>query len=322
MAPPVAPPVVPPVVPNAVIPVVQSPPAAHLVVPRGVPQMQPVDFNLQYNKYQPPVPNIVPEPYNQAVQAVPAQANGENLLNVVPNNMNIPLLVPFSNELDICISQSVKEKIWGLEYIDLSILLKQNFHMPNENQNCIAVDNGRLIVQSVNKPIRLKQIDNISMWTDAFINYAKVLITRHPLLAGDLFMYMAIIRGATSDSVFNSVYMYDQQFRLRISMNPNMSWSQIDGSLWLRFIAKGVSGNNVNSTSTNYQKSCYDFNFKKGCFRKNCVYKHVCLKCNGSHPATLCNQFNKSNDKQPFKTTSQSSKFSIRPPLLGNAPSK
>jgi hypothetical protein len=33
------------------------------------------------------------------------------------------------------------------------------------------------------------------MWTDAFINYAKVLITKHSLLAGDLFMYMAIIRG-------------------------------------------------------------------------------------------------------------------------------
>jgi hypothetical protein len=53
-----------------------------------------------------------------------------------------------------------------------------------------------------------------SMWTDAFINYAKVLITKHPLLAGDLFMYMAIIKGAISDATFDRVYMCDQQFRL------------------------------------------------------------------------------------------------------------
>jgi hypothetical protein len=65
----------------------------------------------------------------------------------------------------------------------------QNFNFPNENQNCIAVGNGRLVLQSVNKPAK-KPIENISMWTDAFINYAKVLITKHPLLAGDFFMYV------------------------------------------------------------------------------------------------------------------------------------
>jgi hypothetical protein len=36
--------------------------------------------------------------------------------------------------------------------------------------------------------------------------------------------------------------MYDQQFRLRMSLNPTNSWSQIDGTLWLRFIAKAASG--------------------------------------------------------------------------------
>jgi hypothetical protein len=57
-----------------------------------------------------------------------------------------------------------------------------------------------------------------------------ILITKHPLLAGDLFMYMAIIRGAISDAMFDRVYMYDQQFRLRMSLNPTNSWSQIDGT--------------------------------------------------------------------------------------------
>jgi hypothetical protein len=50
---------------------------------------------------------------------------------------------------------------------------------------------------------------------------------------------MAIIRGAISDATFDRVYMYDQQCRLRMSLNQTNSRSQIDGTLWLRFIIKG-----------------------------------------------------------------------------------
>ena len=184
----------------------------------------------------PPVQQVLPpvQPVptqNQGVQVEPVVANGENLLNMpCTDDTHTPMLMAFSNELDIFLLQTLKDQIWNLEYIDLSLLLRQHFNFPNENQNCIAVDNGRLVLQSVNKPAK-KHIENMSMWTDAFINYAKVLITKHPLLAGDLFMYMAIIRGAISDATFDRVYMYDQQFRLRMSLNPRNSWSHIDGTL-------------------------------------------------------------------------------------------
>jgi hypothetical protein len=245
----------------------------------------------------PPVQQVLPpvQPVptqNQGVQAEPVVANGENLLNMpCTNDTHTPMLMAFSNELDIVLLQTLKDQIWNLEYIDLSLLLRQHFNFPNENQNCIAVDNGRLVLQSVNKPAK-KHIENISMWTDAFINYAKVLITKHPLLAGDLFMYMAIIRCAISDATFDRVYMYDQQFRLRMSLNPTNSWSQIDGTLWLRFIAKGASGLQNSTLSNNGSQSpCYDYNFKKGCFRRNCIYRHNCMKCGAIHPAALCNHF-------------------------------
>jgi hypothetical protein len=35
--------------------------------------------------------------------------------------------VPLCNETDLFISQSLKEKIWGLQYINLALLLHQNF---------------------------------------------------------------------------------------------------------------------------------------------------------------------------------------------------
>ena len=90
---------------------------------------------------------------NQGVQAEPVVANGENLLNMpCTNDTHTPMLMAFTNELDIFLPQALKDKIWNLKYIDLSLLLRQNFNLPNENQNCIAVDNGRLVLQSVNKP--------------------------------------------------------------------------------------------------------------------------------------------------------------------------
>ena len=64
------------------------------------------------------------------------------------------------------------------------------------------------------------------------------------MLATDLISYMILIRGAVSDALFEWVYNYDKQFRLRIAQNPTRSWSQIDGNLWFRFIAKGVLGIN------------------------------------------------------------------------------
>ena len=314
VVPPVQPPVVPQVdqpavIPAPVIPPVQ-PPMLQVNQPAVLPcQVAPPQMQIQGAQADPPV----------AIQ------NGEQLLNITCNDNNAPMLMAFSNELDIFIPQTLKDKIWAFEYTDLSLLLRQNFNIPNENQNCISINDGRLVVQSVNKPVK-KNIENISMWTDAFINYVKILIMKHPLLSGDLLMYMAIIRGAISDAPFDRVYMYDQQFRLRMAINPNNSWSNIDGTLWLRFIAKGSTG--VQNSTYTSQRPCYDYNFKKACFRRNCIYRHSCMKCGAFHPAAICNQFGKKNSSTRKSTNSnlyQSHRsaavnLNIRPPLLGNGP--
>ena len=91
------------------------------------------------------------------------------------------------------------------------------------------------------------------------------MIDRHPLLAGDLSSYMSIIRGAVVDAAFYRVYQCDQQFRLRIAYNQTRTLSQIDGNLWLQFIAKGALGSQSRTAAqfpVSSQKPCYDFNFK------------------------------------------------------------
>jgi hypothetical protein len=53
-------------------------------------------------------------------------------------------------------------------------------------------------------------------WTDAFCNFTTVALQRHPMLATALIPYMILIRGAVSDALFERVYNYDKQFRLRM----------------------------------------------------------------------------------------------------------
>ena len=47
--------------------------------------------------------------------------------------------------------------------------------------------------------VQADNIENIESWTDAFCNFAKVALQRHPMLATDLISYMILTRGAVSD---------------------------------------------------------------------------------------------------------------------------
>jgi hypothetical protein len=48
----------------------------------------------------------------------------------------------------------------------------------------------------MNKVVKAKHIENIDSWTDAFLNYAKILVVNHTTMASELFTYMSIIKGA------------------------------------------------------------------------------------------------------------------------------
>ena len=48
---------------------------------------------------------------------------------------------------------------------------------------------------------------------------------------------------------------------------------------------------NTPKTNNNYGYKCYEFNFKGLCKRSNCLYRHVCLKCNLPYPAINCLKF-------------------------------
>jgi len=203
-------------------PPIQQQQADQLVIQ---PVAQPV---AQHIAIQPEQPQMQQMQHPDVQQNVPQPHNGE-LLNLNANINNV--------------SQTFREKVWNFQYIDLSLLSKGNFSVPNETQNCIAVEEGKLVVQTTSKPPKARRIETIEMWTDAFLNYVHIIIDRHPQMANELLTYVVTIRGATLDATFDRVYMYDQQFRLRVAQDPTRSWSHIDGVLWLRFISgKGTYG--------------------------------------------------------------------------------
>ena len=198
---------------------------------------------------------------SSAVQAV--IHDEDRIVNNVTNTD--PMLLTCDIETDISISKTTKDKFWNLEYTVLSLLLRHHFNCQRVKHNFLSLAEGKLLMYLINKPNKVKQINSIKIWTDAFINNANVMIDRHHLLAGYSLSYMSIIRGAVVDAHFNRVYQCDQQFRLRIAYNQTRTMSQIDGNSWLQFIARGTLDNG-SSTAAQFlvssQKPCYDFKFK------------------------------------------------------------
>ncbi|CAC5384571.1 unnamed protein product [Mytilus coruscus] len=185
---------------------------------------------------QQPAPHEAPAPEEEPVpeevaqvkelKTTAAQAGSGNTFN-----NTCPLLMPCSNEIDIIVSQQIKEKMWNFEYVDFGTLLKQNSQYYNnyDQKQSVTVENGMLVI--FNKPFKVNTINSIELWTEAFANFTKILLQKHASLAQNLFTYMSIIRDAISDAPFDRVYQYDRQFRLRVSLNHSKSWSEIDDFL-------------------------------------------------------------------------------------------
>ena len=243
------------------------------------------------------------EPANQPQGHIMQAQNQQAPQNIIPQvqplgevniNFEQPLLIPNINEVDIFINQSIKEKVWSFQYVDLALLHKSNIYRLDQQQ-VISVDaNDKQVAET--KLAKTKAINNIEAWTDAFISYSQVLIERHPHKASQLFSYFAIIRSAAIQCSIEKWYTYDQQFRLRVARDHAKNWGCIDSQLWLQFVALGIQKPQMQTDN-----KCYDFNFKGECHRYNCFYKHICIKCFMNHPAVMCRKYFGYEVKQNFR---------------------
>ena len=135
--------------------------------------------------------------------------------------------------------------------MDLALFLRQHFESNVGQKPCSLEElDGKLVLQeSVNN---IKVIDNINLWTDAFLNFTMVLIENHPSKITELLRYIYIIRNIAEEIPSSRWLLYDQQFRLRVSRNPTKSWASIDGELWLRSITTFVNSTIIHKEHQNF----------------------------------------------------------------------
>lgn len=196
------------------------------------------------------------------------------------NNFSQPV-INNSTQVDLGyhVDNATKQKIVNGEYINLATLLVRD---ANRLQlSTLSMDSqGQIIAQ----PKHNHRLTTIEKWTDAFIIYACIYLTAHPSKTHQLFKYMHDVRLGAEKS--QGWVTYDEQYRLRMAINPSNNWGVIDSELWLVYMTPGIQSN-TNRPSSSPNK-CFDFNYRDSCNRIHCAYLHQCIRCNNKHPLIRC----------------------------------
>ena len=82
-------------------------------------------------------------------------------------------------DLQIFVSEQIKEKSWDNKYFDLSLLMKSNFNSRDEQEP--TLENNTV---KINAKQKKNQILDLNQWTDAFLNFVQIYIIKHPEKAG------------------------------------------------------------------------------------------------------------------------------------------
>ena len=166
------------------------------------------------------IPVLTPQPISGNVSGS-SHANTE-IMNV-NSAMDGPIQVEsIYNELGSNIPGNLREKICNGEYVDLALLLsKPGF---NETAPSIGFSDGSLVLRPKKACVKTT---NISQWTDAFLIYASVYASVHPISYQGLLKYLHTIRlGAQRYGGFGWKE-YDEQFRLKRAKQASSPWCQV-----------------------------------------------------------------------------------------------
>lgn len=206
-----------------------------------------------------------------------------------PNVSDMPSNDPLTNYPNVSalltahVSSALKEKIWNHQFIEFHSLLKKS---PGEtSKQTFQVVNGELIISP--KEDTPRNLERIEVWSDAFVTFMSIYLERFPNEAQNLLQYFHNIRLAATK--FSGWANYDKQFRLKMSLNPvTTSWNTVDPELWMLFMLPLPSASQNRSNTSTSSRPCFNYNRRGYCTFRACSFVHVCLRCHGSHPLTVC----------------------------------
>jgi len=217
--------------------------------------------------------------------------------------------------VDARVSEKLREKIWKDEFIDFGSLLA-NPVLANRFQLTVHnAENGPLPSLCIEPISKSKKITSIESWLSSFHIFVGVYTKRFPHEAPALMKYCETIQDLAGRG-HNWKY-YDENFRfLRQAHRSALPWDRIHDELWLkshqvtspRSLPPAFTGRLTGKVDATPKGYCFRFHKGRKC-PPGCAYKHLCYKCEGSHPVSKCNFRGpaKTSSFQPQPAKSQSS---------------
>ena len=163
---------------------------------------------------------------------------------------------------------------------------------------------------------RRHQFLDIRVWALCFASYISVMANKNPRRVPDLLGYLVHMIRASMDFEGTAWAKYDNTFRRQAAATGSENWSSLNASLFsMCFTGKGKSSAKcdnclgrghlaggcpfiaeqeavpspgwIPSGEGSPWPRCRRFNEGK-CTFLDCSFRHVCARCNGSHPAVAC----------------------------------
>lgn len=248
-----------------------------------------------------------------AVQAVHSAITGEASAAAVPDNLFSSPSLP----IDARVSDRLRAKIWNNEYFEFSLLLSNPVH-DGKYQLTISSSASAGSAQALSlEPItKAKKALNLDNWLKCFYIFVAVFTRKYPSEAPGLMKYGEVVQDLASRN--HNWRFYDENFRYLRQSNPSaFPWEKIHWELWMRaFHMPSVkppvsrpahSRSGGETPPTGY---CYRFSRGKEC-SGGCSYKHLCFKCEGTHPPKQCSNFRPQS--RPAKSAPASGSSTTKP---------
>ncbi|CAN2390770.1 hypothetical protein PRIEUP_LOCUS807, partial [Pristimantis euphronides] len=211
----------------------------------------------------------------------PGSSRASSAVGLVLNDTMFCGMAPLGTHL----SADIKERIWKGEYVDVWSLL---------SADSMAVDRER----SFDKGGKAIVAHTFHNWLQGFSTLAFVICQRQPKKSPDLFIYQESIFGAFRLHGGSAWWRYDEDFRRRLALKPEMGWATKATDVWLHFILaqkqvppfQGGAGGSASSgpSAPRATGACWLFNEGHCRFLAQCRYRHECSICSGSHAAIRC----------------------------------
>ena len=123
-----------------------------------------------------------------------------------------------------------------------------------------------------------------------------------------LVQYLDLIYRAHVNYLGHAWLLYDELFRMRAVIHPNLCWDEPHPGLWLQYITttqprmgdRFDSGHLICKANLNFPPRvpsaqtpqprwlCWEFNSQGDCARKACKFRHQCTLCGGHHASINC----------------------------------